>query len=311
MPGANSFKKGLIGLLLVGSLAALPFLTTGYTINVLLIIFYWIGLSACWNFMSGYTGYIDFGSATYVGVGSYVAGILSLKSGFPVFPAVLTAGLSTLVLALIVGWPTLKLRGAYFAIATFALAETVKQVAEEWNALTGGGSGLTTPVRLDDLTYYWVYLGLAGTVVGMTYLTDGSKAGYAVKAIYQDEQAAAGVGINTHWIKVRTYGQSAFFMGILGALEAGRIGYITPVDAFNVHITIKMIIMSLLGGMGTVLGPVIGAGFLQIVEEILGTTFLNWYLVFMGILIVLVIMFMPRGVSGWVRHNLTRVLKKS
>jgi branched-chain amino acid transport system permease protein len=300
-----------VWLILVGILAGLPFLTNGYAVNFLLVIFYWIGLAGCWNFMSGYTGYIDFGSATYVGVGSYGAGILILKTGFPLFPAILTAGLSTLVLALAIGWPTLKLRGAYFAIATFALAETLKQVTEEWNALTGGGSGLTYPVRLDDLTYYWIYLGLAGTVVGMTSLTSKSKMGYAIKAIYQDEQAAARVGINTHWIKVRTYGQSAFFMGLLGALEASRIGYITPVDVFNVHITIKMIIMSLLGGMGTILGPVIGAGFLQIVEEILGTAFLNWYLVFMGILIVLVIMFMPKGISGWVWHKITTVLRKS
>jgi branched-chain amino acid transport system permease protein len=310
MPSTVQIRKGLIGVILVGMLGSLPFLTTGYTINFLLIIFYWIGLSGCWNFMSGYTGYIDFGSAAYVGVGSYVAGILILKSGLGIIPAVLIAGLSTLALALIIGWPTLKLKGAYFAIATFALAETLKQVTEEWNSLTGGGSGLTYPVRLDDLTYYWIYLGLAGLVIGMTYLTDGSKVGYAAKAICQDEQTAARFGINTRWIKVRTYGQSAFFMGLLGALEASRIGYITPVDVFNVHITIKMIIMSLLGGMGTVLGPVIGAGFLQIVEETLGTTFLNWYLVFMGILIVLVIMFMPRGINGWVKHKMIRGLRK-
>lgn len=305
-------KSGwLIGLLGVGLLAALPFITTGYTINFLLIIFYWIALAGCWNFMSGYTGYIDFGAVTYVGVGSYAAGILTLKAGWPLFPAVLGAGATTLLLAIVVGWPTLKLRGAYFAIATFALAEALKQVCEEWNALTGGGSGLTYNLRLDDLTYYWIYLGLAGGVVGMTYMTDRSKMGYAMKAIHQDEQAAARVGINTHAIKIRAYGQSAFFMGLLGSLEASRLGYITPVDVFNVHITIKMVIMSLLGGMGTILGPIIGAGFLQVMEDVLGTNFLNWYLVFVGIIIILVIMFMPRGISGTISRRLAKIMRKA
>ncbi len=301
----------LMGLLAVGLLACLPFFKSGYLINFLLIVFYWIGLTGCWNFMSGYTGYIDFGSVAYVGVGSYVAGVLTLKTGMPLFPAVLAGGLATLLLALMVGWPTLKLRGAYFAIATFALAEALKQVCEEWNSLTGGGSGLTYKLRLDDLTYYWVYLGLAACVAGMTFFTDRSKMGYAMKAIHQDEQAAARVGINTHVIKIRAYGQSAFFMGLLGSLEASRLGYITPVDVFNVQITIKMVIMSLLGGMGTVLGPVIGAGFLQVVEEVLGTSFLNWYLVFIGIIIILVIMFMPRGISGAVGQRMARIMRKS
>ncbi|MFH0787131.1 MAG: branched-chain amino acid ABC transporter permease, partial [Pseudomonadota bacterium] len=269
------------------------------------------GLAGCWNFMSGYTGYIDFGAVTYVGVGSYVAGVLTLKAGWPLFPAVLSAGVATLLLALLVGWPTLKLRGAYFAIATFALAEALKQVCEEWNALTGGGSGLTYNLRLDDLTYYWIYLGLAGGVLGMTYFTDRSKMGYAMKAIHQDEQAAARVGINTHAIKIRAYGQSAFFMGLLGSLEASRLGYITPVDVFNVHITIKMVIMSLLGGMGTILGPVIGAGFLQVMEDVLGTNFLNWYLVFVGIIIILVIMFMPRGISGTISRRVAKIMRKA
>lgn len=301
----------MIGLAAVGLLACLPFFKAGYAINFLLIVFYWIGLTGCWNFMSGYTGYIDFGAVTYVGVGSYVAGVLTLKAGLPLFPAVLFAGLATFLLALIVGWPTLKLRGAYFAIATFALTEALKQVCEEWNSLTGGGSGLTYSLRLDDLTYYWIYLGLAAGVVGMTFFTDRSKMGYAMKAIHQDEQAAARVGINTHWIKIRAYGQSAFFMGLLGSLESSRLGYITPVDVFNVQITIKMVIMSLLGGMGTILGPVIGAGFLQVIEEVLGTSFLNWYLVFIGIIIILVIMFMPKGISGAVSQRVARLLRKS
>jgi branched-chain amino acid transport system permease protein len=293
-----SRKVWIGGLIVAALLVALPLFQGGYLINFLTVLFYWIGLTGCWNYMSGYSGYIDFGSVTYVGVGAYVAGVLVLKTGMPLYLALVLAGLAALLLAIVVGWPTLKLRGAYFAIATFALAEAIKQVAEEWNSLTGGGSGLTYSVRFGDQTYYWGYLVIAGLVIAMTYFTDRSKMGYALKAIHQDEHAAARVGVNTHGVKVRAYAQSAFFIGLLGALEASRIGYITPVDVFNVHITIKMVIMSLLGGMGTVWGPIVGAGFLQTIEDFLGANFLNWYLVIIGVIIILVIMFMPRGISG-------------
>jgi branched-chain amino acid transport system permease protein len=296
-------REWLTALTLFLFLAGLPLVTSGYILNFLLLVFYWIALSGCWNYMSGYTGYIDFGAVTYVGVGSYTAGVLILKAGVPILPAALLAGLATLLLSLLIGWPTLKLRGAYFAIATFALTEALKQVCEEWNSLTGGGSGLTLPGRLDDLIYYRLYLVLAMIIIALTYWTDRSKGGYALRAIYQNEQAAAGIGINTHGVKLKSYGVSAFFVGILGALEATRITYITPVDVFDVHITIKMIIMSLLGGMGTVAGPILGAGIMQILEEILGSRFLNWYLVFMGILIVLAIMFLPRGLSRWGKNR--------
>jgi branched-chain amino acid transport system permease protein len=298
-PAALKLREWGPGLVLFILLMGLPRITNGYALNFLLLLFYWMALAGCWNFMSGSTGYIDFGAVTYVGVGSYAAGVLILRADWPIFPAALAAGLAALLLSLIVGWPTLRLKGAYFAIATFALAEALRQVCEEWTVLTGGGSGLTFPLRLGDLTYYRLYLLLAGVVTAMTYGTVHSRRGFAVRAIYQDEQAAALVGINTHRIKLSTYGQSAFFMGLLGALEASRIGYITPVDVFNVHITIKMIIMCLLGGMGTVLGPLLGAGVLQLLEEILGSRYLNWYLVFMGLLIILVIMFLPRGISRW------------
>jgi branched-chain amino acid transport system permease protein len=304
-------KKGwILGLVLGAGLAGLPFVQSGYLINFLTVLFYWIGLTGCWNYMSGYTGYIDFGSVTYVGVGAYTAGILVVKAGLPLYLAVIFSGLAALLLAVIVGWPTLKLRGAYFAIATFALAEALKQVTEEWNSLTGGGSGLTYTIRFGDQSYYWIYLSVSGLIVAMTYFTDRSKMGFALKAIHQDEHAAARVGVNTHWIKVRAYAQSAFFIGLLGSLEASRIGYITPVDVFNVNITIRMVIMSLLGGMGTVWGPIVGAGFLQTIEDFLGATFLNWYLVIIGIIIILVIMFMPRGITGTVAVRLRGLVGK-
>lgn len=291
-------SRGLVtGLVLAAILAVVPFVWPGYHLTLLTVIFYWIGLAACWNLMCGYTGYIDFGSAAYTGVGAYVAGILMIRLHLPLTVSFLAAGVGAALVALAVGWPTLRLRGAYFAIATFALAEALKQVAEEWTTLTEGGIGMTFSVRLDEMTYYWVYLGLSGLVVGLTWWIEHHKHGYGLKAIHEDEEAAAQVGVGTHVLKLKTYAMTAFFIGILGSLEANRLGYFKPDDVFDVHITIKMVIMSLLGGMGTVIGPVFGASFLQIIEDILGAEFINYYLVIVGVIIIAVIMFMPNGVA--------------
>jgi branched-chain amino acid transport system permease protein len=292
-----------IGAAVVAALAlvAVPW-PEGYHIELMTVIFYWIALASCWNLMSGFTGYIDFGSATYVGVGSYVAGIFVVKVGWALPIAVFAAGVFAAILALIVGFPTLRLRGAYFAIATFALAEAMCQLAEELKWLTGGGMGLTLSVRLEDVQYYWVYLGLAALVVLLVYAISRNRMGYALKAIHQNEHAARQVGINTHMIKMIAYSTSAFFIGVLGSLDATRLGYFKPGDVFDVHITIKMVIMSLLGGMGTVSGPVVGATFLQLIEDFLGAQFVNLYLIIIGAVIVAVIMFLPQGISGSLRN---------
>ncbi len=298
------------GAVAVGLLALLPvWFSESYLVELLTVILYWIGLAGCWNLMSGYTGYIDFGSATWVGVGSYTAGILMAKAGWPLAPAVAMAGVLSLLGAVAVGYPTLRLRGAYFAIATFALAEVLSQVAEELAWLTEGGIGLTVPGRLEDNQYYWVYLGLAAAVVGLTYFIDRSRMGYALKAIHQNEHAASQVGVNTHLMKMSAYAISAFFVGVLGSLDGTRLGYFKPGDVFDVHITIKMVIMSLLGGMGSVTGPVVGASFLQVIEDVLGAEFLNWYLVIIGVVIVLVITFLPRGLAGSLAARLGRGLR--
>ena len=288
-------------------LAGLPLVSQGYHLELLTVIFFWSGLAGAWNLMSGQTGYIDFGSAAYVGVGSYLAGILMLKGGLGLVPSVALAGVGCLGLALLVGGPTLRLKGAYFAIASFALAEALLQVCLEWKALTEGGLGLTLNARLSDLGYYWIYLVLGGLVIAIRWLMGFTRLGYALRALRQDEAAALGLGVNASAVKLCVYCLSAVFIGILGALDASRLGYFTPGDVFNVHITIKMVVMCLLGGLGTVLGPVVGAAFLQVIEDVLGAQFLHIYLFIVGVVIVAVIVFLPRGILGGVLFRRRRL----
>jgi len=284
-------------LVLIG-LGALPLAGPGYHLELLTVVFYWIGLAGAWNLMSGQTGYIDFGSAAYVGVGSYLAGLLLVKVGLSLPAAVAAAGAGSLILALLVGYPTLRLKGAYFAIASFALAEALLQVCLEWKGLTQGGLGLTLNARLTGWGYYWCYLALAALVVGLRWHLGHTRLGQALWALRQDEPAARRLGVNASAVKLKAYCLSALFIGLLGALDATRLGYFTPGDVFDVHITIKMVVMCLLGGLGTVWGPVVGAAFLQIIEDVLGAQFLHVYLFIVGVVIVAVIMFLPRGILG-------------
>lgn len=284
--------------LVMAGLATVPLWGPGYHLEFLTVALYWVGLASAWNLMSGHTGCIDFGAVAHVGVGAYAAGVLVQTLGWPLLAAVAAAGGVCALLALAVGYPTLRLRGSHFAIASFALAATLQQVAEEWDDLTGGGMGMTITARLAGPVYYWLYLGLDASLLGLAWWRGGSRLGYALRAIRQDESAARRVGVDTHAAKLWAYVQSALFLGLFGALDATRLSYIKPDDAFNVHITIKMVVMSLLGGLGTLLGPVLGALSLQLLEDLLGARFLSFYLVLVGLIIMGLVLGRPQGLLG-------------
>lgn len=284
--------------LAVAGLALLPLTGEGYYLSLLTDIFFWVGMASAWNIACGYTGYVDFGSVTYAGIGSYGAGLALMNLGLPMPLALaLGAGVAAL-LAAVVGMPTLRLRGAYFAIATLALAEAVKQIAGEMSWLTGGAMGLTINTRLEPLGYYYSYLAVACGVVVAAWFVGRGSLGLALRAIREDEHVASRLGVHTLRAKLAAYVVAAGFIGLMGGLQATRLSYFTPSDAFNVHITIKMVIMSLLGGMGTLWGPVLGASVLQVLEDYLGAEFLDLYLAIVGCVIVCVILFLPRGILG-------------
>jgi branched-chain amino acid transport system permease protein len=292
----------------VAVVCVLPWLTESeYLLRIFTMTILWIGMAGCWNIMSGYTGYIDFGPVVYFGIGSYATAISMAKFGCPFFPAVAISGLVAVLTALPIGLTTLRLRGAYFAIATFAFAETMKQIALEFDRTFGvaffeGSHGITLPIGDHDNTFFF-YSILAVTVGVMLvhYWIEHSKFGLGLKAIHETEDAAETAGVNTTGVKLQSYVLSALFLGMFGGIEAYWITYITPTDVFNVHKTVQMVIMTLLGGMGTFLGPVVGATFLTVIYEILGTTFVEYYLIMVGVIIIGIILVMPRGIIGTIK----------
>lgn len=300
-----AFAYLVIGMTLI----SLPLLgLEGYRLRLLSLVFMWVALSGCWNMMSGYTGYVDFGPVAYFGVGSYCTAILMIKGGLPFILSVFLAGWICAGLSLAIGLPTLRLHGAYFAIATFAAAEALKQVVLESDRvagveLFGGAHGLTLPLAPSETFFYYVLLFFMGLTVGLAALLEKSKFGYAMRAIRDAEQAAELSGVPTLMIKVRAYVLSSSLIGCLGGVEAYWLTYIIPDDVFNVMRTIQMVVMTLLGGTGTVLGPVIGASFLTFISEYLGARFVYDYLVFVGLVIIIVILILPQGIMGAVRRG--------
>ena len=292
----------------LGGVCTIPLFTQSeYMLRFVTVVIFWIGMAGCWNISSGYTGYIDFGPVVYYGIGSYATAIAMAKYGCPFFPAVALSGLVAALVALPIGLTTLRLRGAYFAIATFAFAEAMKQITLEFDRTIGvsffeGSHGITLPIG-DHGNKFFLFCILAVTtaVVLVHYYIEHSKFGLGLKAIHEAEDAAEIAGVDTTGVKLKAYITSALFLGMLGGIEAYWITYITPMDVFNVHKTVQMVIMTLLGGMGTFLGPVVGASFLTVISEILGTTFVEYYLIMVGAIIIGIILIMPRGIIGTIK----------
>jgi branched-chain amino acid transport system permease protein len=285
-----------------------------YWIRLLAMIFLWVAKTGSWNILSGYTGYIDFGAVAYYGIGSYVTALLMSKAHAPFFFSILVSGLVSASIASPIGLPTLRLRGAYFGIATLAFAEAMKQVILEFDKTAGvlffeGPHGITLPIGPKNEFFYYIGFGVMVMVVGTTYWIKRAKFGFALRAIREAEQAAELAGVNTLKTKVEAYMISALFLGVIGGIETYWLTYITPHMVFDVLITIQMVVMCLLGGMGTVFGPVVGASFLTILYELLYRDFPYTYTILVGFVIVVVVLLMPKGIVGTLRTNMKRAGK--
>jgi branched-chain amino acid transport system permease protein len=302
MKAFGKIKWGLLIVLILMAVLA-PLKTSGYWLRLLTFIFMWIGLAGSLNLLTGYTGYLDFGHVAFFGIGAYVTGVLMVKLGMPFFPAMFIGAILAGGMAVIVGIPTMRLRGAYFAIAMLAFAEAMKQVVMELDKFTGGGNGLSLPIYTNYLFFYYIMFSTVILTIGVTYWFEKSKFGKALMAIREAELAAEVSGVNTFRCKLVAFGISAFIAGIIGGIYAYWMTFLYPGDAFNVLITMRMIIMAFLGGAGTLLGPIIGASFLAAVEEVLWAEFKYSYLIIVGFVVVFVVLVLPRGIVGLVREK--------
>ena len=299
-----------VGLLLLAALAAYPVFGTGYGVRSMQQIFMWIALAGSWNLISGLTGYVSFGHVAFFGAGAYAGAILVAGAGWPWPLAALAGGAAAIVLAVVIGYPCLRLKGPYFAIAMLGLNEVLRALVSYFEGLTGGGNGLSLPTLDASVPIYYVMGVLAVAVTAMAWLIVTSRFGLRLMTIREDEVAAEAMGIDTFHHKLAALLLSAVGPGVAGALMARDQGYIEPVSVFPLAITVTMIVMALFGGKGTVFGPVLGAVVLFVAQEIVWASYPYFHPLLFGAIIVAVVLLMPRGVLGLLqqRYRLPRTI---
>lgn len=282
--------------LLLALLFALPKLVSSYKLLTYTRFLILAIMAQGWNFIGGYTGYAAFGNVAYFGIGAYTTGLLMLgKWHVPFFPALAVGALLSAVFAMLIGLPILRLKGHYFAIATLGVAEALSQVADTWDSVTEGSTGIDLPLKIEGEFFY--YTALAFVLCGLvaTWAFARSKLGYGCVAIREDQDAARMLGINTTLFKGIAYAISAVFAAIAGGITAYQNIHVTPSDFFKIDYTLQMIIATIIGGSGTIIGPVLGAAVYQLLSTYVWSKFIELHPTVLGLIIVFFIVFMPRG----------------
>ncbi len=314
MPEQRPGRWGKWGLLAggVGVLGVFPWLGPPvYFVSLCFTVFLYVCLASSWNVIGGYAGYLSFGHVAFFGIGAYTTGMLMntfslspLTTLLSVVPAGGVAGL----MAIVVGYPCLRLRGPYFAVITFCFAFVVDLGVKNL-AFLGGPEGLwlksmDLPIHIIRAIFFEVMLAITAFSVLLNLWVDRSRFGAGLKAIKQDEEVAQTMAINAPGLKLQAFALSALFPGMAGGVYAYYLTYIHPDIVFDVMISILIVLMALFGGGGTWLGPVIGAVLLTLVNEGL-STFVRAELarIIYGCLFIGVIVFMPNGIVEFLKRK--------
>ncbi len=272
-----------------------------YTHNLLSLAFMFVAVALAWNWLGGYAGQISFGHAAMFGLGGYVSARLLLSTPAPFWLAWLCGGLVAGAYALIWGHPTLRLRGPYFSIATIGVGEATRFVLTFWEGFTGGSSGLSLPIESGfKYTLYWYGLYFMAIAVAASYFLRKSRIGLGLLAIKADVEAAADVGVAVTFYQDLILFLSGVVVGIGGAFYASYFSFIEPSDVFGFDRSISFVLMAVIGGIGTILGPILGAIVFVILQQLLIASYPQLYLGLYGGLLVLVILFEPLGIAGLV-----------
>lgn len=292
--------RQMIWLGVIGSL--LLFLTFrpygGVPLSFYFYLMLWITMASSMNIMAGFTGYIPFGFVAFYGIGAYVTAICISKLGLPIVLSLGIAGLVSVAFSLLLA-PTLKLRGIYFAMVSLGLAMICKlMISETPESVSGGSFGLIL-AKSNDPSAAYLAMGvvMAGAIV-TTWLIANSRLGIALRAIRDDPEAAEMLGINVAKPRLIAWMATAIFPALAGGIEAWYTNLVDPEAAFNILVSAKSLIYGMVGGLGTLVGPIIGATVMMFVDNLVWQTFPLFNLFFLGLLIVVIMLFVPRGLVG-------------
>ncbi|HEX3480107.1 MAG TPA: branched-chain amino acid ABC transporter permease [Kofleriaceae bacterium] len=299
----NGWLRAAIAAALVIVLVACPAWGSGGARTTLIVFAYYAGLAQMWNLLAGYAGLVTFGQQLFIGVGGYTLAVGAERLGLGVWPSFALAAVVAAALAVPVGALTFRLKGGYFAVGSWLVAE-VFRLAVGNSAYLGHASGMfIRPARsVDPWTIYYLAVGLLVAMVALVVVTLRSRAGLALMAIRDAEDAAAGLGVHVWRLKLLVFVVAATGTGLVAALIAMHTLFIQPNDEFSIRWSAEVSFMAVVGGLGTVEGPLIGAAVYVVLQDELGATG-EVHLIVLGAVSVIVMLVAPRGIAGFVRDR--------
>jgi len=316
---SRSRKKTLIILIsavtMIFALSA-PLYTSPFMLRVLQMFFFSVGLALSWNILGGYAGYWSFGHTVFIGIGAFVAGKLALILGpntgntLLFLLSIAVGGLASCLLALILSYPLLRLRGIYFAIAMLGVAELGAELSSNVDAI-GGGMGLMLPVisppNMEPAVFFYYLFFIAVVVITIVAAwIKYSKFGYGLISIREDEDTAKMLGVPTEKYKTLSFLISSSLVGVLGVVYGYYLGYFTTASVIRVDFSLNMILHALIGGIGTLIGPMIGAAVMVTLTKVVLGKLLEIHILITGILVITIVLLVPSGFIGTFKKVIAR-----
>ena len=294
-----------------------------FYLHVLVMILFYAALSQAWNIISGYGGQLSLGHAGFFGLGAYTSTLLFLQTGLTPWIGGILGGLLAAVTALVISYPCFRLRGPFFALSTVAFGEVIRILAIYFRGLTRGSVGLQIPFRpgLANLvfrskaSYLYVALGYLLLTTGTTWWIERSKLGHALVALREDEDAAEATGINTHWSKLTAVMVSAFLTALGGVFYSQFVLFIEPYSVFSADLSVQIALAAIIGGIGTVSGPIIGSFIVTPVMEFArawlgGGSFRGLHFLIYGLVLIFVVILIPQGIGEWLRARCRSLVRR-
>ncbi len=288
----------VLALGVAAALAAVPWLHNDvliqFGINALLLA----TLAQSWNILGGFTGYVSFGNSVFYGLGTYGTAIVMVQYNLPFGVDLIIGALAAMLCAALVGLPILRLRGPYFAIATLGLNGAMAALISNL-PIAGSNNGLVLPLTRNDALFYELAVALLVACTATVWWIASSRYGMALVAIREDEDAAGSMGVNATLYKVSALVLSSLFTAIAGGIHAYWSTFVDPASAFDTTLNVRMVIMCVFGGPGTVFGPVIGSFILSVIYELLASKISTAAVLLFGVVIVVAVIFVPKGLADW------------
>ena len=292
-----------------------------FLLDGLVLILIWGTAAAAWNVAGGYAGQISLGHSAFFGLGAYAAAILTTRWGASPWLGLVVGAVVAMAIGLVIGYLSNRLRGPYFVLATIAFSQVLLIVGSRWRAFTAGSEGIPVPFRpgfwtlgiADKRVWVWIVLGLAVLAYLVGLYLERARRGYQLTAVREDEDAALSLGVPARRLKVAAICASAALTAACGALWTQYIGFVDPFYVFSVDLSVKFALAAIIGGLGTALGPFLGAALVTTVETYLraqfggiGAGLIGIYLVVYGSALIVMVRWLPQGLVGWIGERLRR-----